>query len=388
MVILLPPDLNTITEARIVAEESGCDDQILALRELEIAHLALPPNIDGTRRSRLLTSDSISTTWEGWDVIGGQRAFIRCLRPRWKADPVMLRRMSRGANSDCSWHPDGDWPHLRMIANGAPIVDRFPVEDVPATALLARLLGQGLDALDQLHSKGTFHGGPLALFFVESRQGLRLIHMDAFNPDGSASDDIKQLAGTIHALDPLNADPIGQLAEEWVHSPPPTAADGLQLLNRCLSGILLAERHRLCVAGRSANRLDRSSRLTRAVRKLGALVSPPPGKFCLKSGSDGVIVIVESDGEVVRGGAAADASEGRFLPIIYSQTQGLDAQCARFLLRSWALRNSGDETSRKQINDELGGSDTGAEQLVRWMSAMARLRAARLLLSASQSAAF
>jgi len=58
-VIPLPPDLNAITEARIVAEESGNDEQILVLRELEIAHLALPPTIDGIRRSRLLTADSI-----------------------------------------------------------------------------------------------------------------------------------------------------------------------------------------------------------------------------------------------------------------------------------------------------------------------------------------
>ena len=141
------------------------------------------------------------------------------------------------------------------------------------------------------------------------------------------------------------------------------------------------------MAGRTASRWDRSSRLARAVRKLSHALPPPTGKFCLKAGADGVIVIAESDGDIIRGGAAADASEGRFLPIIYSPTQGLDAQCARFLLRSWALRGSGDEKLRGTINAELNASDEGAHQLIRWMSGMARLRAARLLLSASQSAA-
>ena len=61
----LPADLNSITEARSAAEESGDDQALLALRELELAHLALPPVIDGVRRSRLLHFDAISTTWEG-----------------------------------------------------------------------------------------------------------------------------------------------------------------------------------------------------------------------------------------------------------------------------------------------------------------------------------
>lgn len=386
-VIQLPPDLNAITEARIVAEDEGDDARILLLRELELAHLSLPPTIDGIRRSRLLATDAITTTWEGWDVNNGTRMFMRCLRPQWKSDPVMLRRVGRGANASCSWHADGDWPHLRVITNGAPLVDRFPIEDVPSTLLLARFLGHGLRELDLLHQKGHTHGGPLSIFLVEGRQGVRLIHMDAFEPAGSVADDIQQLAQTVHALDPLGCDPVGQLAREWVESPPPTAADGTQLLIRCLSGTLLAERHRLSVAGRTASRWDRSSRLARAVRKLSHALPPPTGKFCLKAGADGVIVIAESDGDIIRGGAAADASEGRFLPIIYSPTQGLDAQCARFLLRSWALRGSGDEKLRGTINAELNASDEGAHQLIRWMSGMARLRAARLLLSASQSAA-
>lgn len=181
-------------------------------------------------------------------------------------------------------------------------------------------------------------------------------------------------------MDPLNSDPVAMLAEEWVDSPPPTAADGIRLLKRCLGGVLLAERHRLSVAARSANRLDRKTRLARAVRKMAQVVPPPEGKVCIKADVDGALVMVESESGIIRGGAVADATSSRFLPIIYSDSQGLDAQSARFLLRSWALRKQGDEDARAEVQASLAASDHQAEQLIRWMSAMARLRAARLIL--------
>ena len=70
--IALPPDLNTITDARTRAEEDGDDARLFALRELELAHQALPPAIDGVRRVRLLATDAISTTWEGWNMDADQ----------------------------------------------------------------------------------------------------------------------------------------------------------------------------------------------------------------------------------------------------------------------------------------------------------------------------
>jgi hypothetical protein len=81
----------------------------------------------------------------------------------------------------------------------------------------------------------------------------------------------------------------------------------------------------------------------------------------------------------------ADVTEDRFLPIIFTPAQGLDAQSARFLLRSWALRAQGDETLRAEVQESLKATDTTADQLVRWLSAMARLRAAKLLLAASSA---
>lgn len=376
----IPMDLNDITAARIAAEQAGDDAEILHMRDLELAHLALPPVIDGARRSRLLTTDAISTTWEAWNLTGGERLFLRCTRPRWKADPVILRRMAHGADAHTSWHPSGDWPHLRLVANGALLADRFPVEDIASTERLARTLGEGLQALSELHERGKVHGGPLAPFLVESADSLRLVHLDTFDVQTTAADDLKGLAWLIVSMDPLHCDPVAMLAEEWMDSPPPTAADGIRLLNRCLGGVLLAERHRLSVAARSAHRLDRKTRLARAVRKIAHMVHPPEGKVCIKAGSDGALVIVESENGVIRGGAVADADGGRFLPIIYSISQGLDAQSARFLLRSWALRKQGDETLRAETQANLNANDTQAEQLIRWMSAMARLRAARLIL--------
>jgi len=132
--------------------------------------------------------------------------------------------------------------------------------------------------------------------------------------------------------------------------------------------------------------MDRAARLSRAIRSLSQHADPPIGKFCLRSGQDGVIVIAESDGEIVRGGATADLSEGRFLPIIYSKAQGLDAQSARFLMRSWAMRGDGDPDAQASHNETLGSRTSDAERLVRWLSAMARLRSATLILRARQGA--
>ena len=384
--IALPPDLNTITDARTRAEEDGDDARLFALRELELAHQALPPAIDGVRRVRLLATDAISTTWEGWNLDGGERVFLRCLRPRWKADPVMTRRMSRDATGDVSWHPDGDWPHLRAVAHGGLLIDRFPIEDVPSAAQLARTLGYGLRALAELHARGEAHPGPLAAFMVERDHRLQIPYLGRFDSDQTPSDNLRDLAETIYALDPVGSSPVAQLAEEWMVDPPPTAADGVRLLTQCLGGALLAERHRLSVAGRSTARMDRSTRLARAIRRLASLTTPPQGKFCLKAGQDGVLVIAESDGEVVRGGAATDVSEGRFLPIIYTQSQGLDAQSARFLMRSWAMRASGDVEVQAAHNADLGTTEDAASQLVRWLSAMARVRSASLILRAGRGA--
>ena len=387
----LPPDPSLLSETREAAEQEGNDGALLQARELEIAHAALPPVIDGARRARLLHVDPIATTWEAWSTTGGQRLYLRCLRPRWQDDPVMRRRMAQAigetglSSSPLSWHPEGDWPHLRALAEGALVVDRFPVEDAPITSRMARLLGGGLRALSQLHAHGLTIGGDIAPFLLEQPSGASLVWMDVFGSQGEPSTDIVSLAVLIAELDPYGLDPVAELARQWTTAPPPTAADGVAILTRHLGTQLLGARHRLSLAGRRVHQQDRATRLGSIVRRLSSALPPPQGDFCLKSTSDGVLVLAQSDGSTVRGGAAADES-GRFLPVIYTPEQGLDAQAARFLLRAWATRKSADPLARQVVQATLPGDDAQAQFLMRWLSCMARLRSARLLAAHRASA--
>jgi len=389
----LPPDPHTLTEAREAAEHEGDDALLHGLRQLEIAHGALPPVIDGARRSRLLHTDAISTTWEAWSTIGGQRLYLRCLRSQWKDDPVMRRRMAAAVGQQApsatvggiSWHPEGDWPHLRAVAEGALVVDRFPVEDAPITGRMAWLLGGGLQSLAGLHEQGLTQGAHIAPFLLERPGGTTLVWMDLFDSAGTPQADIAALSQLIADLDPDGIDPVGRLAREWAEAPPPTAADAVRILVRQLGTELLTARHRLAIAGRKMHQQDRATRLAGMVRRLGSSLAPPVGHFCLKSTSDGIQVLAESDGETVRGGAAA-GDAGRFLPVVYSPDQGLDAQAARFLLRGWATRDSGDALAREVAQATLEASDGQAARLMRWLSCMARLRSARLLLELAHRA--
>jgi len=261
------------------------------------------------------------------------------------------------------------------------VVDRFPVEDAPNTARMARLLGGGLHSLQQLHDQGA-HCGDIGPFLLEQPQGANVVWVDAFGTDARASTDIQMLAEIIADLDPDGLDPVGDLAREWAQEPPPTAEDGVKILVRTLASHLLSARHQLAVSGRRAHQQDRATRLAGMVRRLTASMSPPAGRFCLKATSDGVQVIAESNGDTVRGGAAAGEAV-RFLPVVYSPDQGLDAQAARFLLRAWATKDSGDALAREVAQATLGSEDAHALQLMRWLSCMARLRSARLLLEAA-----
>jgi len=156
------------TLARQAAENRGDDRALLSLRELELAWQTLPSVVDGARRPRLVEVDAISTTWEGWDQQDGHRVLLRCVRPGWRQDPVILRRLARGAGQDvppaavlarAAWRPEGDWPHLRVDLQGPLLSDLLPgeysadglVEDPADTPFLTRVLASGLAALAVLH---------------------------------------------------------------------------------------------------------------------------------------------------------------------------------------------------------------------------------------------
>lgn len=57
----------------------------------------------------------------------------------------------------------------------------------------------------------------------------------------------------------------------------------------------------------------------------------------------------------------------------------LDARAGWLLFCAWARRAWGDEELRRRIQADPGGTDTGAQALIRWLSGMSRLRAADLL---------
>ena len=379
----LPPDAALDpTALRVAAETAGDDEALLHWHELDVAIAGLPPVVDGARRSRLVHVDALATTGEAWDVHDGTRLLVRCIRPRWRDDPVMLRRMARGARGPRppEWR-DEEWPHLRATLSGTPLRDRLPVEDAPATTFLARVLGKGLDALRRFHESGLVHGGPILDTLIENDDGdLTLVYLDPFPARSSGSDDLRELARAVTALDPTGEDPVTRIADAWSESPPPSAEDGLRLLAKALAGDLLEIRHRLSLVRRHTERRARVARLSRATSALWTAIHPPRGTWVLRAGPGGLLVVITSDGEQVRGGTAA-TPDARFLPAVFDRLQGLDAQKSRFLLRAWASRKQeGDEAERLRLQSQLGSDDDGLGRLLRWLGNMARLRAARLLL--------
>ena len=378
----LPLDPGQITARREEAERRGDDAALLELRSLETSAAELPPIIDGARRDRLLCADAISTTWEAWHTASGARLLLRCARPEWRRDPVMLRRLARARLSPepPQWHADGAWPHLRVEAHGALLLDRLPVEDTPDTVWLAGVMAAALRGLGRLHAAGLVHGGPLAAHLVEGR-GFRLLWLDRFQPDPRPSSDLAELGRTLTAFDPMGQDPIGQLALDWAEDPPPNAADAARIFERVLASSLLGARHRLELARRTRQRAGDLARLRAASMQLAERLPPPAGTFCLRAERTGVLMLVESDGHELRGGAAATPG-ARGLPLLWTRGSGLNAQGARALLRGWARRAEGDPERQAAVNGLFGVTERDAELLVRWMTAMNLLRALRRLLGA------
>ncbi|MDP6933342.1 MAG: hypothetical protein QGG40_10520, partial [Myxococcota bacterium] len=70
-----------LVAAREQAQAAGDDLELLRLREIELAMEGLPSVIDGARRVRLLHHDPISSTWDAWSTVDGQRVLLRCLLP-------------------------------------------------------------------------------------------------------------------------------------------------------------------------------------------------------------------------------------------------------------------------------------------------------------------
>ena len=205
--------------------------------------------------------------------------------------------------------------------------------------------------------------------------------MGRFGPASPRSEDILRLSDIAMSLSVYGMMPIRQLTEAWIHDPPLDAGDAAQLLSRAMASTLLDSRHRIWMAHRHQGRRQRVGRLATAVRQLQEAMPPPAGRVCLRAQTDGQLVIAHSDGVTLRGQACTDPRTEE-LSTVFTPSDSLSPVASRFLLRAWAMRSRGDESLRANIQRDLRASDDEAETMMRWLSGMARLRAASLLLRA------
>ena len=231
---------------------SNGDRTLLDRRDLDLVDAELPRVIDGVRRSRLLARDAVSTTWEGFSLELGSRHWLRCLRPRWRDDAALHRRLSAegvaGLAPTPTWHGDGDWPHLRWVRPGVPLSELTPVEDEVPQATRVRVLARGLDALDRLHRAGAVVGEPLEHVIAFGSDGPRVLWRDPFEAEGTPEGDMRSLAAAVLALAPHAEDPVSAMVRGWVDHPPLAARDGQALLRQAMAASLLRRRHALAPA--------------------------------------------------------------------------------------------------------------------------------------------
>jgi hypothetical protein len=383
-------DSSQLLRAREDAEQGRQDLELLRLRELERADSDLPLVIDGAHRSKLVCGDPISTTWTAWRPETGERLLLRCLHPRWRGDPVMQRQLQRDLNMGESAslycaepRLGGAWPHNRLHLGGPRLSELLPLDpnDQGDPLLLAQVLAGGIAALIPLHQQGLTHGPDVVSHLFFHSDGIGLAWMGRFGPTSPRSEDILHLSDTALTLSVYGMVPIRQLSEAWLHDPPLDAGDAAQLLSRAMASTLLDSRHRIWMAHRHQGRRQRIGRLATAVRQLQAALPPPAGRVCLRAQTDGQLVIAHSDGVSLRGQACTDPRADE-LTSVFTPSDSLSPVASRFLLRAWAMRSRGDESLRAEIQRDLHASDEEAETMMRWLSGMARLRAASLLLRA------
>ena len=368
------------------------DEALWRVRAQEQAEEGVPVTVGELKRTRLIESDRISTTWDSWELATGKRHALRVLRPVFRKDPVWRRRLARGIRLArevegiiaVNAETDGEWPTLSVPINGLTLADLLPAEDYPDSQQLAAFLIGGLKGLHGLYAKGLHHGHLDPHKLVLTPKGVQLAWLDPFlETRGSVQKDLSNLGAAVAQLDPTVSDPIGAVAHSWADEPPPNLEMAQDLLLRSMGTRLAENRYHLLMRSRYINARSGEARLLRAVRALKSSLAPPKATVCLRAGKDSVLVVAECDGKNVHGGGLA-ALPMRHLPEIWSSERGLDASASRMLLRSFATRRSGDEARRAEIQKELGGTDVQADQLCRWLSAQARLRAATKLLELSR----
>ncbi len=365
------------------------DEHLLDLRERETADTGLPLVIGGVRRGHLVGWDRVTTTWVGWDEQSGARWALRCLRPRWRRDPVMHRRLALGEQLASNirglvpmrFEGHADWPHVAYRLSGIPLSELLPTEDPPQLLTFARWLGLALATTLRLHHRGLLLGTLAPAQILLTPEGLSLVWLDPL--DGApkeASSDLRQLALAFTQLDPDGLHPLAQTLQPWCHSPPASASEAATMLRRALADELVTARHRLALRSRTADRESRTARLYTLGQELARALPPPSGRSCLRAGHDRTLYLIESDGRSVRGGTAAGVPP-RGLPPLYTPSRGLDAPATRRLLRAWARRGDGDLKLQASAQRRWQAGDAQGQALVRWLTAASRLRRAQLLLA-------
>lgn len=375
---MLPPDPDSCADARRTAEAQGDDAALLRLRQLERAYTALPPIIDGARRDRLVWADAISTVWTGWDVHSGARLVLRCLRPFWRDDPVMRRRLGRAAPPpDAGLLPleaclGGDWPHLRATLPGPLLAEKRCADP----AALAGVLASTLSGLGVLHAQGLSLGGDLLDQISIGDARPVLIWLDRFDPPGSPQDDLRAVGALAEAMDPGFVSPLGRQVSEWVLTPPPSADAAIFLLQRAMAATLLSERHRLLATHRR-QRVRAQRTLLHA--QVTALLqhAPPRLSACLAAPDDQPPTLLTSDGRTLRGGQGAELAP---LPTVVSADGAVDVFACRALLRAARRHQRRDDARRDAVDAQIGGDDAARSAGVRWLKARLRLRSLALLL--------
>jgi hypothetical protein len=377
-----PLDLEGLSAARAAATD---DLALLRLRDLELAEADVPPQLGRHRCGRLLAVDEIGLTLEATDTERGQAVLLRVLRSRWARDPVIRRRFTRPfppLDSAALLLPSRadaeERPYLWVTRPGPSALDLLHPGGPLDWSVLAHLLGDGVLALSELQRAGLGVSGPLgATLFLDGRR-FRLAWLDPFAAPLAGPDALRALGRLGARFDPEGDHPLSELASAWAATPPPSAIDAARLLRRALHSSLLEARHHLSLAGARLASTDGRARLSRAINSLRRALPPPRAKVCLRAGRDGVLSLAHSDGRSVWGGPA-DNTEADRLPLLYSEERGLEPAGARALLRAWATRGGGDELRRDEHQRRLGGTELDAERLVRWLSAMTRLRSSALL---------
>lgn len=329
-------------------------------REMERAGEGLPPITDGLRRTRLVAWDSGSSTWEAWDTHSGARCLTRVPRPGSKLPATRTPRLDAVLSDVLPLEPAEE-----------PLEACEPAWRVAVLAGVARRLAE-------IHAEGLVHGAvhPDLVVQVDGVWTLAWLGPRVGPSRGGPTprSDLQGLGRVGLALgDPLCAD--------FATDPPLSALDAEHLLIATLAQSLAAAHHDLVRQARHRGTRRRAGALRVLARRLGSAVSPPVLRACVRAGHDAVLTLIESDGTVVRGGPSG-GPHFHLLPVV-AHDGVLDAAAARALLRAWAMRAAGDEHRRTRVQADLGVTDEQTAQLMRWLSASARLRVDRMLLDRS-----